>query len=62
MSADHWHSVYRARDCGDIHSKLWNCLKKPNQVNELTFIESNLPTLYDYMHDGDDDCGSESFQ
>uniref|UniRef100_M4BLE4 RNase H type-1 domain-containing protein n=1 Tax=Hyaloperonospora arabidopsidis (strain Emoy2) TaxID=559515 RepID=M4BLE4_HYAAE len=44
-SADHWHSVYRVRDCGDTHSKLRNHLN-PNRVDELTFIKSNLPTFY----------------
>ncbi|CAK9213831.1 unnamed protein product [Sphagnum troendelagicum] len=49
---------------GFIHSKLRNCLN-PRSVDKLTFIKSNLPAFYDYVHDKsdvDDDSGSESSQ
>ncbi len=49
---------------GFIHSKLRNCLN-PRSVDKLTFIKSNLPAFYDYVHDEfdvDDDSDSESSQ
>ena len=50
--------AFSGPSCGDIHSKLRNYLN-PKQADEMTFIERNLPNFYDYMHDGDDDSGSE---
>uniref|UniRef100_M4C405 Uncharacterized protein n=1 Tax=Hyaloperonospora arabidopsidis (strain Emoy2) TaxID=559515 RepID=M4C405_HYAAE len=41
--------------------RLRNCFN-PKRGDELMFIESNLPNFYDYMHDDDDDSGSESSQ